>query len=57
MLIEQLYDGDDPRVIYRSWLDPETGRSLHVEATLSEDPERFIVAPRRWIEAALGTHR
>jgi N-methylhydantoinase B len=52
VLIEPLYDNEKPGVIHRSWLDPETGRSLHVEAVLAEDPERFLVAPRRWVDAA-----
>jgi len=51
VLIETLYDDDRPAVISRSWLDPQTGSNLHVEAILAEDPERFIVAPKRWVEA------
>jgi N-methylhydantoinase B len=51
VLIEMLYDDDRPGVISRSWLDPQTGSNLHVEAVLAEDPERFMVAPRRWVEA------
>ena len=52
MLIEPLWNESAPGVIYRSWLDPETGRSLHVEALLAEDPDGFSVAPKRWVEAA-----
>src|SRR5262249_41366578 len=51
VLIESLHDDGMPGVIARSWLDPETGSTLHVEAILAEDPERFIVAPKRWVEA------
>ncbi len=52
VLIERLWGADGPDVIFRSWLDPETGRALQVEALLGEDRDRFIVAPVRWTEAA-----
>ena len=29
-------------MIHRSWLDPETGRRLHVEVVLADDPEREL---------------
>jgi N-methylhydantoinase B len=51
MLIERIWGADGPDILFRSWLDPETGRALHVEATRAEDPDRFLVAPRRWTEA------
>ena len=51
VLIERLWDADGPDVIFRSWLDPESGRALQVEALLGEDRDRFMVAPVRWTEA------
>jgi N-methylhydantoinase B len=51
VLIERLWDADGPDVIFRSWLDPESGRTLQVEALLGEDRDRFIVAPVRWTDA------
>lgn len=51
-LVEQLWpEGTGPDVIYRSWLDPLTGRALHVEAVVGGDEDSFLVAPRRWTEA------
>jgi N-methylhydantoinase B len=50
-LIERIWGEDGPDILCRSWLDPGTGRALHVEATRAEDPDRFLVAPRRWTEA------
>ena len=53
-LIEQRWpDGTGPDVTFRSWLDPLTGRTLHVEAVVGGDTGGFHVAPRRWTEAAL----
>jgi N-methylhydantoinase B len=52
VLVERLWGEDGPEVVYRSWLDPETGRALHVEAVLGDDPDRFHAAPKRWAEAA-----
>ena len=51
-LIERLWpEGQGPDVIYRSWLDPLTGRALQVEAVVDGDTDSFMVAPRRWTEA------
>ena len=53
MLIERRWQAvDGPDVSYRSWLDPETGRALHVEAIVDGDTNSFLVAPARWAEAA-----
>jgi N-methylhydantoinase B len=52
VLVERLWGEDGPDVIFRSWLDPQTGRALQVEALLGEDCDRFVVAPIRWTEAA-----
>jgi N-methylhydantoinase B len=52
VLIEDPWDAvDAPDVSYRSWLDPETGRALHVEAIVDGDNDSFLVAPSRWAEA------
>jgi N-methylhydantoinase B len=48
---EQRWGDRQPDVIYRTWLDPETGRALHVEALLGDEPSGFLVAPTRWTEA------
>ena len=51
-LVERLWpEGAGPEVIYRSWLDPLTGRALHVEAVVGGENDTFLVAPRRWTEA------
>ena len=53
-LVEPLWpEGAGPDVIYRSWLDPLTGRALHVEAVVGGEVDNFLVAPRRWTEAGL----
>jgi N-methylhydantoinase B len=52
LLVERRWRGEGPNVSYRSWLDPETGRALHVEAVVDDDCDNFIVAPARWLEAA-----
>ncbi len=52
MLDEQRWGDKGPDVIYRSWLDPESGRALHVEVLLGDERSGFLVAPTRWIEAA-----
>lgn len=45
--------GSGPDVIRRSWLDPLTGRALHVEILLEGERDTFLVAPKRWAEAEL----
>ena len=44
-----------PDVVFRTYLDPSSGRALHVEVALAEGPRSFEVNPRRWIEAAGAT--
>ncbi len=41
-----------PDVVFRTYLDPSSGRALHVEVALAGGPRSFEVNPRRWIEAA-----
>lgn len=51
-LVEPLWpDGSGPDVVRRSWLDPLTGRALHVEAVLGGETDTFLVAPARWTGA------
>jgi N-methylhydantoinase B len=51
VLTERRWPEDGPDVVYRSYLDPETGRVLHVEVALGDAPRTFMVAPRRWTQA------
>ena len=51
-LIERRGDADGPDIWYRTWLDPLTGRSLHVEAVVGDVERSFEVSPARWISAA-----
>ena len=47
--------GDDgPPVVFRTYLDPLSGRSLYVEVALEEWPRSFEMSPRRWIGARRG---
>jgi N-methylhydantoinase B len=41
---------DGPPVVFRSYLDPVTGRALHVEVALEGTPRSFAVLPRRWTD-------
>jgi N-methylhydantoinase B len=52
VLVERRWDPDGPDVVYRSYLDPLSGRSLLVEVALADSPRSFLVNPRRWSEAA-----
>jgi hypothetical protein len=40
-------------VTFRTWLDPDTGRALHVEASLGDSERGFLVAPARWTMARI----
>jgi len=40
-------------VVLRAYLDPATGRTLHVEAVPAGEPRSFHVLPRRWTDAAV----
>ncbi len=51
-LVEPRWDAEGPDVVYRTWLDPETGRALHVEVSLGTESGGFHVMPKRWVEAA-----
>ncbi len=42
---------DGPPVVFRSYLDPATGRALHVEVALEAAERSFAVLPRRWTES------
>jgi len=43
---------DGPDIWYRTWLDPQTGRALHVEAVVGDVERSFEVSPARWTHAA-----
>ncbi|HEY6532000.1 MAG TPA: hydantoinase B/oxoprolinase family protein, partial [Acidimicrobiales bacterium] len=43
--------GPGPQIVARSYLDPRTGRTLHVESVPAGAPRAFSVLPKRWIEA------
>ena len=51
LLIERRWADEGPGVVYNSWLDPETGRVLHVEVALEGEERGFEVTPERWAEA------
>ena len=52
MLVERRWDEKGPAVVYNSWLDPRTGRVLHVEVAIEGAPRGFEVSPKRWTHAA-----
>ena len=45
---------DGPPVEYRSYLDPGSGRVLHVEAVLAGAPRSFSVQPARWATSGVS---
>ena len=48
VLAEDLWGDDGPAVTVRTYLDPTTGRALHVEAVVGDAPRSFAVEPARW---------
>jgi N-methylhydantoinase B len=52
VLEERRWPTSGPDVVFRSYLDPHTGRSLHMEVTLADAPRSIEVSPRRWTDAA-----
>jgi N-methylhydantoinase B len=50
VLEERRWPADGPDVVFRTYLDPASGRALHVEVALAEGPRSFEVNPRRWTE-------
>ena len=51
VLIESLWGDDGPEIELRTYLDPSTGRALHVEAAVTGSPRTFAVNPERWATA------
>jgi N-methylhydantoinase B len=51
VLVEHLW-AEGPGVEYRTYLDPGSGRALHVEVALAGSPRGFSVLPDRWVSAA-----
>jgi N-methylhydantoinase B len=52
-VLEEPLRDDGPPIVTRAYLDPGSGRALHVEVVLAGAPRAFDVAPQRWTE--LGT--
>ncbi len=52
VLEERRWPQGGPDVVFRTYLDPLTGRALHVEVALADGPRSFAVNPRRWTDAA-----
>jgi N-methylhydantoinase B len=50
VLIERRWR-DGPPVVFRSYLDPRTGRALYVEVALENSPRTFEMSPRRWTDS------
>jgi N-methylhydantoinase B len=50
VLEERRWPADGPDVVFRTYLDPASGRALHVEVALADGPRSFEVNPRRWTE-------
>jgi N-methylhydantoinase B len=51
VLEDRRWADSGPDVVFRSYLDPRTGRALHVEVTLAGEPRSFEVSPHRWLSA------
>jgi N-methylhydantoinase B len=52
VLEERRWPEGGPDVVFRTYLDPLTGRALHVEVALAGGPRSFEVSPRRWSHVA-----
>jgi N-methylhydantoinase B len=52
VLEERRWPEGGPDVVFRTYLDPQTGRALHVEVALADGPRSFAVNPRRWTDVA-----
>jgi len=50
VIVARAWD-DGPGVEYRTYLDPGSGRALHVEVALAGSPRSFSVLPTRWTAA------
>jgi N-methylhydantoinase B len=48
VLREDLWSDGGPPVTIRTYLDPVSGRALHVEAVVADAPRAFAVTPTRW---------
>jgi len=51
VVVERRWAGDEPDVVLRHYLDPQTGAALHVEVALDGAPRSFAMAPDRWTQA------
>jgi N-methylhydantoinase B len=52
VLEERRWPDAGPDVVFRTYLDPLSGRALHVEVALADRPRSFEVNPRRWTQVA-----
>ncbi|MCX7863716.1 MAG: hydantoinase B/oxoprolinase family protein, partial [Novosphingobium sp.] len=51
MLVERCWGDSGPGVVFNSWLDPRSGRVLHVEVAIEGAERGFEVSPKRWTQA------
>jgi hypothetical protein len=51
-VLEQRRQSGGPALMERSYLDPRTGRCLHVEVVPLGEPRAFEISPARWTSAA-----
>jgi N-methylhydantoinase B len=49
--VQERHRDRGPEVVLTTWLDPRTGRALHVDVTPAGAPRAFSVLPRRWTGA------
>ena len=54
VLVNRRWPEDGPDVVYRMYLDPVSGRSLHVEAAMEGTARSFEASPLRWTSARAG---
>ncbi|MCU1463658.1 MAG: hypothetical protein JWO37_3733 [Acidimicrobiales bacterium] len=50
--LEEPYRAEGPAVVVRTWLDPRTGRALHVDVVPAGAARAFEVMPFRWVSAS-----
>ena len=52
-VLEERHPGPIYAVVYRAYLDPRTGKNLHMEVVPEGEPRSFEVSPSRWIRTAV----
>ena len=48
--------GEGPALVVRTYLDPGSGRALHVETVPAGTPRAFAVEPHRWTRGRTSAH-